>query len=164
MGPGGNCNEIKILNRILRSTPEGLTYDSDPRHVDLLALSMGLTVSNAVSTPGTKEPDADYEATKTDDTAFQSGFGDSDSSGRQQRAMDTVQCNIVNMAKNSALKIKYGPRKTKRHVTFKEEIKEQRARGYATMYGVHPSLIKSSHNGMVQLQKPCMPTPQNQNE
>ena len=29
--------------------------------------------------------------------------------------------------------------------------------GYATIYCVHPSLIKSTHNGMVQLQKPCNP-------
>ena len=59
MGPDGNCDEIKILNRMLRLTPEGLTYESDPRHVDLLASSMGLTIGNAVSTPGTKEPNPD---------------------------------------------------------------------------------------------------------
>ena len=66
-------------------SPEGLTYESDPRHVDLLESSMGLTVSNAVSTPGTSEPNADHEATKTYETAFQSGFGDNDGNGRQQR-------------------------------------------------------------------------------
>ena len=34
MGTGGNCDEIKILNRKLRLTPKGLTYKFDPRHVD----------------------------------------------------------------------------------------------------------------------------------
>ena len=69
---------------------------------------------------------------------------------------DTVRRDKIGMAKNSALKRTYGPRKPKRHVTFKEEIELQRVRGYATIYGVHPSL-KSTHNGMVQLQKPCNP-------
>ena len=71
MGPNGNCDEINMLNRIFRLTPEGLTYESDPRHVDLLASSMGLTIGNAVSTPGTKEPNADYEAIKQNETEFQ---------------------------------------------------------------------------------------------
>ena len=29
-------NEIRILNRCLKLTPQGLTYEADPRHVDLL--------------------------------------------------------------------------------------------------------------------------------
>ena len=159
MGPGGNCDAIKILDRMLRSSPEGLTYESDPRHVDLLASSMGLTISNAVSTPGTKEPNADYEATKTNETKFQNGFGISDGIGKQKRVetTDTVQCNAINMVKNSALTNKHGPRQTIRHVTFKEDKEEQRVQGHATIYGVHPSFIKSTRNGMVQLQKPCNP-------
>ena len=113
MGPGGNCDEIKILNRILRLTPEGLTYESGPRHVDLLASSMGLTIGNAVSTPGTKEPNADYEANTNNETELQNGFGGDDGSGRQQRTTDadTVQCSRVNMVKNGAHTHKHGPRK-----------------------------------------------------
>ena len=113
MRPGGNCDEIKILNRMLRLTPEEFTYESDPRHVDLLASSMGHTISNAVTTHGTKEPNADDEATKTNETEFRNGFGSNDGSGKQQRtidAMDTVQCNRISMLKNSALKHKQGPR------------------------------------------------------
>ena len=120
MGPGGNCDGIKILTRILRLTPEGLTYESDPRHVVFWASSMGLTISNAVSTPGTKEPHADYEATKTNETEFQHGFGSNDGSGKQQRTIDaveTVQCNRVSMVKNSALTNKNGPRQLIRHAT-----------------------------------------------
>ena len=75
---------------------------------------MGLTISNAASTPVTKEPNADYEATKTNETEFQNGFGSSDGNGKQQRmeATDTVQCNAINMVKGSALRRTYGPRKT----------------------------------------------------
>ena len=65
MGPGGDCTEIKILNRILRLTPEGLTYEADPRHVDLLASSMNLDASKGVGTPGAKDPVADYAAATT---------------------------------------------------------------------------------------------------
>ena len=65
MGPGEDCTEIKILNKILRYNDDGLTYEADPRHIDLLASSKGLTTSNAVATPATKEPEAHYEATKT---------------------------------------------------------------------------------------------------
>ena len=65
MGPGGDCTEIKILNRILRLTPEGLTYEADPRHVDLLASSMNLDASKGVGTPGVKDPVADYAAAAT---------------------------------------------------------------------------------------------------
>ena len=63
---------------------------------------MGLTIPNAVSTPGTKEPNADYEATKANETEFQHGFGSTDGSGRQQQQMDkmdTVQCNMASMVK-----------------------------------------------------------------
>ena len=45
MGPGDNCSEIKILNRILRLTSEGLTYEADPRHVDLLSPTLDKSMS-----------------------------------------------------------------------------------------------------------------------
>ena len=48
-------NELRILNRIVRITPTGLTYEADPRHVDLLAESMSMTSANAVGTPGVKD-------------------------------------------------------------------------------------------------------------
>ena len=58
-------NQIRILNRIVTLTPEGLTYEADPRHADLLCASMGLTDgAKAVLTPGLKEPEADYDAAK----------------------------------------------------------------------------------------------------
>ena len=114
---------------------------------------MGLTVANAVSTPGTKEPNADYEAAKTNETEFQNGFGSNDGSGRQQRTIDAVDT----VMKNNTLTNNNGPRKPIRHVTFKEETEKGEARAYATIYGVHLSLIKSTHTGMVQMQTPYNP-------
>ena len=60
---GENCDgpqQIRILNRIVTITDEGLLYEADPRHVDLLSQSLGLTVTNSVLTPGVKESNPDY--------------------------------------------------------------------------------------------------------
>ena len=34
--------EVRILNRILRLTGEGLLYEADPRHVEILTRSLGV--------------------------------------------------------------------------------------------------------------------------
>ena len=60
---GEDCTgppHIRILNRIVTLTKEGLVYEADPRHVDLLANSLGLTAANSVLTPGVKDPIPDY--------------------------------------------------------------------------------------------------------
>ena len=44
--------------------PDGLTYEADPRHVEIMLNSMGLTDANAVMTPGVKEGEADYSTQK----------------------------------------------------------------------------------------------------
>ena len=43
-------------------------YEADPRHVDLLSNYLGLTASNAVLTPGVKDPEPDYQAQKLDES------------------------------------------------------------------------------------------------
>ena len=54
-------NEIRILNRIVRVDDKGLHYEGDPRHVDLLAETLGITVANSVCFPGVKNPDVARE-------------------------------------------------------------------------------------------------------
>ena len=65
----GECcsgNKTKrISNRCGELTPEGLIYEADPRHVDLLTDAFSLQTSNGVSAPGIDPPDADGEATKS---------------------------------------------------------------------------------------------------
>ena len=34
MGENTDCKEMRILNRIVRLTPEGITYEADPRHAE----------------------------------------------------------------------------------------------------------------------------------
>ena len=60
-------NNIRILNRCLKLTKDGLIYESDPRHVDLLLHAFNLVSSPGVGTPGTKEPDFEGEAIKSPD-------------------------------------------------------------------------------------------------
>ena len=46
--------EVRILNRILRLDDEGLTYEADPRHVELLARSLNLDNCRECNTTGSK--------------------------------------------------------------------------------------------------------------
>ena len=74
--PGGRLgvgckgpNEVRILNRIVRVDNKGLYYEADPRHVDLLAESLGITIANSVCSPGVNHPDVVREPeSKADDT------------------------------------------------------------------------------------------------
>ena len=64
---GENCDgtqQIRILNRILTLTKEGLLYEADPRHAELIITSLGLESGTSVSTPGIKEPDPDMQTIK----------------------------------------------------------------------------------------------------
>ena len=44
--------EISILNRVVAVSSAGLTYETDPRHTDLLTKLLHLTSANSSSTPG----------------------------------------------------------------------------------------------------------------
>ena len=47
---------MRVLNRLISITKDGLTYESDPRHVEILARDFGLDIGGkSNSTPGTKQ-------------------------------------------------------------------------------------------------------------
>ena len=48
-------DEIQILNRTLRWTKEGITYDVDQRHAEIVSKEMNVKQANAVSTPTVPE-------------------------------------------------------------------------------------------------------------
>ena len=51
-GGGGNSKQIKILNRVVsRHDKEGLSYEADPRHVEILFKQLQLTDTKPVATP-----------------------------------------------------------------------------------------------------------------
>ena len=49
-----DCKELRLLNRILRVVPQGLRYEADPRHQELLARSLGIAQTRYIGTPGVK--------------------------------------------------------------------------------------------------------------
>jgi hypothetical protein len=52
-GDAGDDQEIRILNRILRWTQDGIVYEADPRHAEILTKEVGAD-GRAVRTPGVK--------------------------------------------------------------------------------------------------------------
>ena len=61
-------HEIRIINRIVRIEKDGLYYESDPRHVEMIAEPLKISAANSVSSPGVKSADAETETqTKSDD-------------------------------------------------------------------------------------------------
>ena len=72
-------NEIRILNRIVRIEKDGLHYEADPRHIDMIAESLNITAANSVCTPGIKnaDPSTEPESKAEDSVASSSnGWGD----------------------------------------------------------------------------------------
>ena len=63
-----DLKEMRVLNRIVRITEDGLRYEADPRHVELLAKSLNLQDCKSVVTPGVKLP-FDDDAPTDDDTS-----------------------------------------------------------------------------------------------
>ena len=61
LGPGPQDDkEATVLNRVIRRTDRGVEYEADPRHGDLLILSLGLEQGASVKTPGVKPSDAEF--------------------------------------------------------------------------------------------------------
>ena len=55
------------MNRIVRITKDGLKYEADPRHVELIAESLEITDCKPVCSPGVKNPDPELETSKGED-------------------------------------------------------------------------------------------------
>ena len=66
-----HAKEAGILNRILRISEEGIRWEADPRHAELLGKSLGLEPCKFVGTPGSKcyadEAFASKDENKDDD-------------------------------------------------------------------------------------------------
>ena len=56
VGPdSGDSKELKVLNRIIRYTPEGIRYEADPRHAEILIQTL-CSPTRAAVTPGARRP------------------------------------------------------------------------------------------------------------
>ena len=61
-----DCKEMRVLNRIVRVTDEGLLYEADPRHAEMLIKDFQLEDAKEVVTPGVKVPDSAGDPDKID--------------------------------------------------------------------------------------------------
>ena len=56
LGPdAGQQKEVRVLNRILRWTPNGVEYEADPRHAEIILQQLNISECKPVATPGTRE-------------------------------------------------------------------------------------------------------------
>ena len=85
IGENTELKTMRILRRIVTLTPEGLIYESDPRHAELMVRNLSLGKSKGVGTPGVKLPDISDEAPKDngnepwDDEPWRNSKPDNDS-------------------------------------------------------------------------------------
>eukprot|EP00973_Karenia_brevis_P096115 12430674-Karenia_brevis.AAC.1 len=56
--------QLKVLNRFITYTSEGIEYESDPRHAEIIVKELGLEECNPVCTPGMQD-----EPVRKDDEA-----------------------------------------------------------------------------------------------
>jgi hypothetical protein len=64
LGPGEeDTQELRVLNRVLRWTEKGVTYEADPRHAEILVAGL-LGGSRPVTTPGTAAMNSSAEGEK----------------------------------------------------------------------------------------------------
>ena len=61
-----DMKEMRVLNRIVRITPDGLLYEADPRHAEMLIKAFKLEDSKPVVTPGVKPSDPEPDPDKLD--------------------------------------------------------------------------------------------------
>ena len=57
---------MRVLNRIVRVTDEGLLYEADPRHAEMLIKDFQLEDAKEVVTPGVNVPDSAGDPDKID--------------------------------------------------------------------------------------------------
>ena len=50
-----DAKEVTILNRVVKWTPEGISYEADPKHAQALWELMGVEEGNGCVTPGRRE-------------------------------------------------------------------------------------------------------------
>ena len=78
LGGGPNDKkEVRVLNRVMTWSKQGVTWEADPRHAEALIRDMGVASENTVVTPGVKqsqeELENDDELTDQEVALFRSG-------------------------------------------------------------------------------------------
>ena len=75
LGESEDCEkETKVLNRIARCDADGLSYEADPRHAEMLLTAF--PDMSSVCSPGIREDDVDYDATLDQEISTQQATDD----------------------------------------------------------------------------------------
>ena len=167
VGKSGS-NDMRILNRVVEIHKDGVHYEADPRHVDLLTNSLGLTNANSVLTPGIKEHVADYETVKVNESQHcpkvnaelddNGGIADSVNRLTDSDFIDGPLANSVRSATNGRKPNLSNPSSLSHVATHKrksvnlsgslhDETQFFHVPAYSEIYGVHPSTIAATDKG-----------------
>ena len=141
--------KLRILNRIITLTDHGIQFEADPRHVDLLASSMGLSQSNSVSTPGIKDPDPDYDLVKNDESK------NLPLSAKDALPSSSIDGQITGSAE-CLWSISKGATDTKK-IMFCDSVERFEVPAYSTIYDLHPRFLAATADGWKQTSSHCDP-------
>lgn len=108
-----DCKEMRVLNRIVRVCDDGLRYEADPRHAEMLIKAFNLNDGGkSVVTPGLKCDTTDVDPDKID-----------------TNAAEEIQMIIA--------ELKSKPKPASR-VKFNDNVEAHFVEAYSTIYGRHP--------------------------
>ena len=107
-----DCKEMRVLNRIVRITDQGLMYEADPRHAEMLIKAFKLEGAKSVVTPGVKVVDDEIDPDKID----------SDAAGEIHKIIAELRCDPKRASK----------------VKFNDDIECHNVPAYSQIYGRHP--------------------------
>ena len=132
IGESDGCiQEIRILNRILRLTKDGLRYEADPRHAEMLIKALGLEDATPVVTPGVKE---DNDATNYDADLI-----------HESNAMEVMHGETSDTTPIAMVDIKMVDDRT---VGFSSEPTiVHEVVPYSEIYGIHPKFLIATRGG-----------------
>ena len=129
VGESDGCvREIRILNRILRLTDDGLRYEADPRHAEMLVRALDLESASSVLTPGVKQESSatEYDAPRIDEN-------------------DAIQHYDIDGPHVASLAAVKSPH---RRVAFNlDDIAIYHVVPYSEIYGTHPRSIVATRDG-----------------
>ena len=120
LGPE-DCKEMRVLNRIVRINENGLLYEADPRHAEMIIRAFHLEDAKSVVTPGLKAPDPDVDAEKID----------SDVAEEIRRIITSMRIE---------------PRPASK-IRFAHDVEEHAVPAYSQIYGKHPKTFNFDKNG-----------------
>ena len=146
-------NDMRILNRIVTVEQDKITYEADPRHVDLMSASLGITAANSVVTPGLKDSDPDYDLVKTNEPDMpatlnaESMTSNLDIEATPEPIEKFIQEPVAII--NSCLRTtgKKGTRKVQVTGPLHEKTTFHEVTPYSEIYGHHPRQLISTSDG-----------------